>query len=258
MLDEPETHDEAQRQRPPCLPQKGAGEYAGPSGSSCALSSKSAAGCYRAVARRFVVCGWATLECEPPAHRERVDPPVLQQDETEERLRPLMLRSLEGDAAAHRQLLGVLGRYLRGYFARRMGAAAAEVEDLVQETLLAVHLKRATYDRSLPFTPWAYALARYKLIDHLRRRSRSIQVPLEDAGALFAADDAEEGALRHDLDRLLQRLPDRQRTLIEDVKLQGLSVEEAAHKRGVTAVSARVMLHRSLKWLNQAIRDENG
>ena len=192
------------------------------------------------------------------AHRGRVDPPVLQQEETEERLRPLMIRGLEGDSGAHRQLLGVLGRYLRGYFARRIGTAAAEVEDLVQETLLAVHLKRDSYDRSLPFTPWAYALARYKLIDHLRRRSRSIQVPLEDAGALFAAEDAEEGALRTDLDRLLQRLPERQRTLIEDVKLQGLSIEEAAQKRGVTAVSARVMLHRSLKWLNQVLRDENG
>lgn len=181
-----------------------------------------------------------------------------QQDETEERLRPLMIRSLEGDSGAHRELLGTLGRYFRGYFARRIGTTAAEVEDLVQETLLAVHLKRDSYDRSLPFTPWAYALARYKLIDHLRRRSRSIQVPLEDAGALFAAEDSEEGALRTDLDRLLQRLPDRQRSLIEDVKLQGLSVEEAARKRGVTAVSARVMLHRSLKWLNQVLHDENG
>jgi RNA polymerase sigma-70 factor, ECF subfamily len=207
----------------------------------------------------FSVCDSpsARIRIRPLARRERVDPPVPYQDETEQRLRPLMIRSLEGDSGAHRQLLGVLGRYLRGYFARRIGAATAEVEDLVQETLLAVHLKRDSYDRSLPFTPWAYALARYKLIDHLRRRQRSIQVPLEDAGALFAAEDSEEGALRTDLERLLQRLPDRQRSLIEDVKLQGLSVEEAAQKRGVTAVSARVMLHRSLKWLSQALRDEN-
>ena len=208
--------------------------------------------------RLFFVCDSpsARIRIRPLARRERVDPPVPHQDETEERLRPLMIRSLEGDSGAHRQLLGMLGRYLRGYFARRIGITA-EVEDLVQETLLAVHLKRDSYDRSLPFTPWAYALARYKLIDHLRRRHRSIQVPLEDAGALFAAEDSEEGALRTDLERLLQRLPDRQRSLIEDVKLQGLSVEEAAHKRGVTAVSARVMLHRSLKWLSQALRDEN-
>jgi RNA polymerase sigma-70 factor, ECF subfamily len=209
--------------------------------------------------RFFSVCDSPSgrIRIRPLARRERVDPPVPHQDESEQRLRPLMICSLEGDSGAHRQLLGVLGGYLRGYFARRIGATTAEVEDLVQETLLAVHLKRDSYDRSLPFTPWAYALARYKLIDHLRRRHRSIQVPLEDAGALFAAEEAEERALRTDLERLLQRLPDRQRSLIEDVKLQGLSVEEAAQKRGVTAVSARVMLHRSLKWLSQALRDEN-
>jgi RNA polymerase sigma-70 factor (ECF subfamily) len=92
----------------------------------------------------------------------------------------------------------------------------------------------------------------------LRRRHRRVHVPLEDAGVLFAADDSEERVVQTDLDRLLERLPDRQRTLLEDVKLQGLSIEEAARKRGVTAVSARVMLHRTLKWLNRAWHDENG
>jgi len=178
--------------------------------------------------------------------------------DTEARLQPLMIRSLEGNADAHRQLLSALGGYLRSYFARRIGTGASEVEDLVQETLLAVHLKRESYDRALPFTPWAYSIARYKLIDHLRRRKRQIHLPLEDAGVLFAADDSSERAVHTDLNRLLERLPDRQRTLLEDVKLQGLSIEEAAEKRGVTAVSARVMLHRTLKWLNRAWHDENG
>ncbi len=210
--------------------------------------------------RFFFVCGLriARITIRPLARRERVDPPVPQQDETEERLRPLMIRSLEGDSARTVSSSVHSVATFVDISPAASALAAAEVEDLVQETLLAVHLKRDSYDRSLPFTPWAYALARYKLIDHLRRRSRSIQVPLEEADALFASDDAEEGALRTDLDRLLQRLPDRQRSLIEDVKLQGLSVEEAAQKRGVTAVSARVMLHRTLKWLNQALRDENG
>jgi RNA polymerase sigma-70 factor, ECF subfamily len=189
-----------------------------------------------------------------PAETSTEEPKV----DTEERLRPLMIRSLEGDADAHRQLLGTLSGHLRGYFARRIGAGASEVEDLVQETLLAVHLKRDSYDRALPFTPWAYAVARYKLIDHLRRRYRQVHVPLEDAGALFAGDDPEQGALQTDLERLLERLPERQRSLLQDVKLQGLSIEEAAEKRGMTAVSARVMLHRTLKWLNRAWHDENG
>lgn len=161
-----------------------------------------------------------------------------------------MVRSLEGDACAYRQLLAELSRYLRGYFARRL--AAADVEDLVQETLLVVHLKRDSYDRSLPFTPWAYAIARYKLVDHFRRMPAP-HLPLEDVVDLFALESPEEGVVQSDLAQLLKRLPARQRTLIEEVKLQGSSVEEAARKRGVTAVSARVMLHRSLKWLTQVV-----
>jgi RNA polymerase sigma-70 factor (ECF subfamily) len=178
-------------------------------------------------------------------------------EDLEGQLRTWMVASLDGDAGAHRRLLAALSGYLRGYFVRRLGAGAAEVEDLVQETLLAIHLKRSSYDRSLPFTPWAYAVARYKLADHFRRSRRRVHVPLEDAGALLGVDNPEEGAVRTDLGRLLGRLPDRQRALIEEVKIQGFSIEEAAQKRGVTAVSARVMLHRSLQWLNRAVRDED-
>ena len=193
-------------------------------------------------------------EMTVPAEASTVEPKV----DTEQRLQALMIRGLDGDSGAHGQLLRVLSGHLRSFFSRRVGAAAHEIEDLVQETLLAVHLKRDSYDRRLPFMPWAYGVARYKLIDHLRRRGRHVHVPIEDAGALFAADDSEEGALRTDLDRLLDRLPPRQRSLLEDVKLQGISIEEAAQKRGMTGVSARVMLHRTLKWLNRAWHDENG
>ncbi len=175
-------------------------------------------------------------------------------EQAEQRFRLLMIRGLDGDCRAYRELLGELSRDLRGYFARRIGGA--EIEDLVQETLLAVHLKRDTYDRQLPFTPWAYAVARYKLVDHFRR-GRSPHVPLEDTEEPFALENTEESAVRSDVRRLLERLPANQRTLIEDVKLEGLSVEEAARKRGVTAGSARVTLHRSLKWLSQAVGVEN-
>lgn len=172
-------------------------------------------------------------------------------------LKPLMLRGLEGDARAHAQLLSELSRFLRAYFARRLIRGGEDCEDLVQEAVLAIHLKRFTYDRTQPFTPWVYAVARYKLIDHLRRNGRRITVPLEDAGELFAGGNVEEGAVRRDLNTLLGRLPDQQRRLIEDVKITGLTIEEVAERRGVTAVSLRVMLHRSLKWLGQQVRDEN-
>src|SRR5580700_9037517 len=122
--------------------------------------------------------------------------------EAELRLKPLMLRGLDGERAAYVEFLRVLGGYLRGHFARRLGGAA-DVEDLVQETLLAIHVKRHTFDRSLPFTPWAYAIARYKLLDHLRRSGVRAHVPLEDAGDLFARENPEEGAVRRDVDKLL-------------------------------------------------------
>src|SRR5271156_1944044 len=103
-----------------------------------------------------------------------------------------MMRGLAGNAAAHAELLTHMSRYLRGYFGRRLGAGAAELEDLVQDTLLTIHLKRETYDPNQPFTPWAYMLARYKLLDHFRKIGARKTVPIEDAGELLAAENAEE------------------------------------------------------------------
>lgn len=172
--------------------------------------------------------------------------------DTETVLKGLMLRGLAGDGAAHAQLLAALAGHLRAYFVRR--GADADAEDLVQETLLAIHLKRDTYDVRQPFTPWAYAVGRYKLLDHLRRRGVRGAVPLEDAGVLLAAENPEEGAVRRDLDRLLGELPPRQRALVEDVKLAGHSIEEAARRRGFTPGAAKVAIHRSLQKLAGRVR----
>ena len=174
--------------------------------------------------------------------------------DTETVLKALMLRGLAGDAAAHAELLATLARHLRAFFARRLGDGGADAEDLVQETLLAIHLKRDTYDAAQLFTPWAYANGRYKLLDHYRRSGVRRAVPLEDAGVLIAAETAEEGAVRRDLDRLLSDLPERQRALVEDVKLAGHSIEEAAGRQGMTAGAAKVAIHRSLQRLARKVR----
>lgn len=172
-------------------------------------------------------------------------------------LKALMLRGLDGDAAAHSQLLGAMSRYLRAYYRRRLGGDAADLEDLVQDTLLSIHLKRRTFDRSLPFTPWAYALARYRLLDHFRRNRARPTVAINDVEGLFAIEDAEEGVVRRDVEVLLSRLPGRQRGLVADVKLEGLSMDEAGRKRGMSAAAVRVSLHRGLRALMQGVRDEN-
>ncbi len=168
-----------------------------------------------------------------------------------------MVRGLGGDAAAHGELLSEMSRYLRGYFSRRIGSGAADLEDLVQDTLLAIHLKRASYDAGQPFTPWAYAVARYKLIDHFRRRGVRKTVPLEDAGELLATETAEEGAVRRDLDKLLNTLPERQRRVMTDVKLAGYSIEEAAQRSGMSISAVKVSIHRGLKALGKRVRDED-
>ena len=175
----------------------------------------------------------------------------------EARLKALMLGGLGGDAAAHGELLRVMSRYLRGYFSRRLGGGAADLEDLVQDTLLAIHLKRASYDPGQPFTPWAYAVARYKLIDHFRRSGVRRTVPLEDAGELIASETAEEGATRRDLGKLLSTLPERQRQVMIDVKLAGHSIEEAADRSGMSISAVKVSIHRGLKALANRVRDEH-
>ena len=169
-----------------------------------------------------------------------------------------MLRGLAGEASAHGELLTLMSRYLRGYFGRRLGAGTADMEDLVQDTLLAIHLKRETYDPAQPFTPWAYMLARYKLLDHFRRQGARTMVPLEDAGALFATENAEEGAVRRDLGKLLGGLPAHQSQLLQDVKLTGLSMEEAAAKSGMSVSAVKVSVHRGLKTMAKRVRDADG
>ena len=172
---------------------------------------------------------------------------------TESELKGLMLAGLAGDKAAHGRLLAGLAPRLRAYFMRRMGANASEAEDLLQETLLAIHLKRGMYDPAQPFTPWVHAIARYKLIDSWRRRGARPTEPIGEDDD-FPAEDLSEGAMaRRDLDVLLARLPARQGALIRDVRIEGLSMAEAAERRGMSIAAVKVGLHRSLKALQAMV-----
>lgn len=176
--------------------------------------------------------------------------------EQEAELKRLMLRGLDGDAQAWRALLLAIRRPLEDFFRKRMGAGHADIEDVLQETLLAIHAKRATFDRSQAFGPWCYAVARYKMIDHLRRQGRRPTTVLDDAEPLAAPASVEDGAVRRDLSRLLARLPLRQRRLIEDTKLTGYSMAEAAERQGVTEGTAKVSVHRGLKSLSQEVQGD--
>lgn len=174
----------------------------------------------------------------------------MQTDPTEARLRGLMLASLDGDAAGYRLLLAELGRHLRPYFTRRLTPAfASHAEDLVQDTLLAIHNRRMTYDRTRPFTAWLHAVAHHKFVDHVRRQSIRLTVPLEDDAPVFAADDSADAVARRDLDVVLDTIPARTSDLIRRTRIGGESVAEAAAAHGMTETAAKVSIHRGLKSL---------
>jgi RNA polymerase sigma factor (sigma-70 family) len=178
----------------------------------------------------------------------------------EAELKNLMIAGLDGDAAAHRCLLEKLARHLRGYYKGRLariGRSATEAEDLVQEALLAIHTQRHTYEPTELLTPWVHAIARYKLIDHLRRTRASLaDVPIDAAADITAQDDHGSMESAYDLDRLLGQLPDKMRRAIRCVKLDGLSVEEAASRCGISASAVKVNVHRGLKAMAAAIARE--
>jgi len=173
----------------------------------------------------------------------------------EERLRSLLIRGLVGDASAYHLFLGELTAHLRSFLRRRMSRLPEETEDLVQELLLAIHNQRHTYDPGQPLTAWVQAIARYKLIDLLRRRSRTdgLHDPLDD-DELFAVADTEPAEARFDLAKLLKQLPDRQRLPILYVKVEGGSVADAAKRTGMSESAVKVGIHRGLKALAMKIR----
>lgn len=171
----------------------------------------------------------------------------------EAQYREWMLASLMGDAGAYRMLLQGLTRHLRSYYARRLDSAAAE--DAVQETLIAIHAKRATYDPSLPFTAWVYGIARYKLIDEYRRLKRRATIALDEAGDLFGHDEASEAIARRDVNKLLDRLPAAKRQLVKDIKIDGTSVADVAARNGMSESAVKVSVHRAIKSLGEDIGD---
>jgi RNA polymerase sigma-70 factor, ECF subfamily len=178
------------------------------------------------------------------------------QNAFESGLKPLWLRAQSGDEAAYRDCLLRIAARLRAFLRRRMQGLPDEVEDLVQETLLALHTQRGTYDPTLPVSAWVLAIARHKLVDFWRRRGRqdARNDPLDDVDESLLAADAQEGSAHRDLDRLLQTLPQAQRAAIVLTKIEGLSVAEAALRTGASESAIKVQVHRGLKRLSLLVK----
>ena len=169
----------------------------------------------------------------------------------EARLRSLFVQGLAGDAVAYQAFLKDIGAHLRAFFKRRLASLPDDIEDLVQETLLALHNQRHTYQSHQPLTAWVHAIARYKLIDLFRARGsrEALHEPLEDDLLVFAASETDACDARRDVGRLLEQLPDHQRLPILHMKIEGLSVIETAQATGMSESAVKVGVPRGLKAL---------
>jgi RNA polymerase sigma-70 factor (ECF subfamily) len=178
---------------------------------------------------------------------------------TEQDLKALMLSSLDGDEVAYRRLLNHLRQLLVSYFTRRTSLSyRSEVDDLVQETLLALHHRKITYDRQRPFTAWFFTIARYKLVDHHRKRGNRAMLgmeAIEDMPDEFS-EDAVSASM--DVEKLLGQLPQWQGDLIRQVRLEGQSVADTAAGSGRTEGMVKVGVHRGIKALAAKLRGERG
>lgn len=168
-----------------------------------------------------------------------------------------MRAALAGDSDAYRQFLLSVTPYIRAVARKRcrnVGAADSEAEDIVQEVLLAVHLKRGTWDPSRPISPWINAIIRNKVIDAFRRRGRMTHIPIDDVMDHLQADEQKQDIGAHEIDALLGQLKLAQRDIVQSISINGDSIRETASRLKMSEGAVRVSLHRALKSLGALYR----
>jgi RNA polymerase sigma-70 factor (ECF subfamily) len=171
----------------------------------------------------------------------------------------LMRAANAGDAAAYQRLLTSVTPVLRAAARRglaRAGQAVDQAEDIVQEILLAVHLKRHTWDADASFAPWLFAIARNKLIDALRRRGRRVFVDIDDVAETLADEPVPETLPAAEVATHLAGLPPRQRDVLQSIAVDSASIRETAARLGMSEGAVRVALHRALSGLAARMRKE--
>ena len=160
-----------------------------------------------------------------------------------------MLAARRGDEASYRKLLADVARYTRGWVSRNLHSAGcpdADLEDVVQEILLALHLKRHTWKADERFSPWLNGIVRHKVTDSMRRRAGRRWLPIEDFLDVLAIEECHPGLERQDILTMADSLPDKQRAIVVAMFVDGHSTAEAASRLDMTESTARVTLHRAL------------
>jgi RNA polymerase sigma-70 factor (ECF subfamily) len=164
----------------------------------------------------------------------------------EAELARLFRGALAGDEKAYADFLHRAAALVRAFARRRTGGSGVDAEDVVQETLLAIHLKRHTWRTDAAVTPWLYAIARFKLIDAFRRIGRRVAVEIDTVAETLAAPEAEPAAGARDVERALASLAPGQRAVVSSISVEGNTIGETAQKLGMNETAVRVALHRGL------------
>ena len=162
----------------------------------------------------------------------------------------LLRAANRGDTRAYGAFLRTVTPIVRG-IARSRGAAPDALEDIVQETLLAIHRKRHTWRDDQPVRPWLYAIVRYKVIDAFRVRGRRVEVPIEAFAEVLPAAPDPDPTEASDAERVIDRLDPRAARIVRSIGLEGASVAETSAALHMTETAVRVALHRALRKLAQ-------
>jgi RNA polymerase sigma-70 factor (ECF subfamily) len=179
--------------------------------------------------------------------------------EREDEWTGLMRSAMAGDNAAYHRLLKAVTPVLRAASRRglaRAGQPPDQAEDIVQDILLAVHLKRHTWDADAPFAPWLFAIARNKLIDALRRRGRRVFVNIDDFAETLSEEPKAETASAAEVTAQLNTLPARQREVLQSIAVESASIKDTARKFAMSEGAVRVALHRGLSSLTAKLREQ--
>ncbi len=179
--------------------------------------------------------------------------------DTSEEMAALMRAGLQGDEPAYRRALELISQRVRGYVAygfKAYGYRGEDVEDVVQETLLTVHMKRQTWDGTRPIEPWLKAISRNKLVDHLRRKGHRKLVPIDDLADVLAAPTNQAADQLGSHEDLLAGLKTRDRAIVEAISIEGHSARDVGIRLGMSEGAVRVALHRALKLLAARYRGE--
>lgn len=162
----------------------------------------------------------------------------------------LLAEANAGDSAAYTTFLRVITPVLRGVVRAKGGSLGEAVcEDVLQEVLLAVHLKRHTWQVGAPVRPWLYAIARYKVADAFRARGGKVEVPIEDFDEILAAEAGPDPTEAADMAKMIGLLDDRAGRLVRMIGIEGASAAEAGQALNMTEGAVRVALHRAFKTL---------